>query len=152
MSDHVRSSLVRLPLLVWCAAQMFLVAMAEAQGKSGLPQEHERQSYLQLRAKNFKGAIQEFQSALRLDPKSVPAHVGLGVALRQSGDAIGSIAEFQAALQLNPNDFDAHYNLAITYGQNGNLENAKTELLRALQIEPENAEAHHHLGLLLAGR
>jgi tetratricopeptide (TPR) repeat protein len=102
-----------------------------------------------LKTKNFAEAIKEFRTGLSLNPGSVAAHVGLGVALQETGDAVGAVTQFQKAIQLDPRDAAAHYHLGVAFGRQGNLNQAKMELLQTLQLKPDSADAHYTLGLLL---
>jgi Flp pilus assembly protein TadD len=43
-----------------------------------------------------------FREAIRLDPRSAPAHLALGNALRRKGDLDGAIAAYRKALELQP--------------------------------------------------
>src|SRR5437773_2092766 len=47
-------------------------------------------------------AITEFKEALKLDPKFIAAHFGLGQAYQAKGELPDAIKEFTAATDLNP--------------------------------------------------
>ncbi len=136
-------------LMVACAVASVLPLAASAQQAAQPARQQEELGGHDLTTKNFTEAAKEFRTALSLDPNSVPAHVGLGVALQETGDAVGAVAQFQKAIQLDPSDAAAHYHLGVAFGQAGNLNQAKAELAEALKLKPDSAEAHYTLGLLL---
>ncbi|HTV54500.1 MAG TPA: tetratricopeptide repeat protein [Terriglobia bacterium] len=142
-------------LLLACAAARGLPSFGsagsaqEAAGAAQPAREHEELGNHDLKTKNFAEAAKEFRSALSLNPGSVSAHVGLGVALQETGDAVGAVTQFQKAIQLDPRDAAAHYHLGVVFGRQGNLNQAKAELVQALELKPASAEAHYTLGLLL---
>jgi len=57
---------------------------------------------LALRSGDVRGAIEAYREALALEPGRAEAHYGLGLALLQSGDAVGAAAEIESALSLAP--------------------------------------------------
>lgn len=58
-------------------------------------------------------ASADFHKAVELDPKYATAWNGLGVALRQSGDADGAIVAWKRAVELKPDLGFALYNLGL---------------------------------------
>jgi tetratricopeptide (TPR) repeat protein len=141
-----------LALIVACAIAMGLPSFSVASTEQQVAQAaraHEVQGNRELKTKNWNSAAREFRTALSLNPDSVAAHVGLGVALQESGDAVGAVSQFQKAIQLDPHDAAAHYHLAVAFGREGNLKEAKAELRQSLELKPDSAEAHYTLGLLL---
>jgi Flp pilus assembly protein TadD len=50
------------------------------------------------------GAIREWQTAARLDPKNAQAHVSLGDALDTQGRTAEALVEWREAIELQPND------------------------------------------------
>ena len=123
------------------------------QGEADVARQHEERGNLELERRDSAAAAREFRSALMSNPHSVSAHIGLGIALRQSGDKVGAVIEFQTAIQLDPGDPRAHCNLAITFGQEGDWEESKAELLRLLNLKPDYADAHYfqRLATILEG-
>src|SRR5215472_13532010 len=51
---------------------------------------------------DYDRAIADLDKAIRLDPKSVVAHINRGLAYRFKGDYDRAIADYDAAIQLNP--------------------------------------------------
>jgi Flp pilus assembly protein TadD len=56
-----------------------------------------------------------FRKALAVDPSSAPAHLALGHALLQSGQAASAVPELEKAAALQPRMLQAHYLLGRAY-------------------------------------
>lgn len=102
-----------------------------------------------LRAGKTYQALEEFQTAHRLAPRSVQALIMVGVAENQLGDARQATSALRQALQLDPNSEAAHYNLALSEAQLKNNEDAIHELRAVLKLNPRFAPASYNLGVLL---
>lgn len=57
--------------------------------------------------------VDQFATALQIDPGYVDAHNSLGVLLAKRGNLNGAILEFQEALRLAPDNAEARGNLAL---------------------------------------
>ena len=93
-------------------------------------------------------AVQEFQSALTLDPDNVNVHNSLGVCYANMGKLEEAVAEFSRVTELEPNDFMAHYNLGcalLSLARKGEAEHAFS---LAAELEPDNAAVHFQLAKL----
>jgi tetratricopeptide (TPR) repeat protein len=99
-------------------------------------------------------AIDEYETALRIEPGYPEAHFNLGSALVHSGipeKLPAAISEYRVALLLKPAYREAHYNLGNALSQiPGRLPEAIAEYDAVLKLEPELAEAHSNLGNALA--
>jgi Tfp pilus assembly protein PilF len=110
---------------------------------------HTQLALLYSRIGDTKRAVDEFQAAASLQPKSAEVHNNLGVALDQAGDLPGAIAAFRRALDCNPKFVPALLNLGQAMREKGDLEAAISYYRQALQIEPNSASAHADLGFTL---
>ena len=99
-----------------------------------------------LAKKDLKGAIREYQAALKINPDYLVAHNNLGVALRDQKDLEGAIRAYQAALRINPDYAEAHQNLGNALRDQKDLEGAVREYQAALKINPVFVEAYLELG------
>ena len=61
---------------------------------------------------DFKGAIQDYNKAIELDPNFVEAYYNRGVVKHELGDSKSAIQDFNKAIKLKPN-------LAEAYGARG---------------------------------
>ena len=102
-------------------------------------------------------AIQAYQEALRIWPRSVTAHVNLGAALADQGKLDEAIRHYQEALRLKPDDTLARTNWSKTLNnrgvelaQQGRMDEAIHYFNEALRIDPEFADGHFNLGITLA--
>jgi tetratricopeptide (TPR) repeat protein len=113
------------------------------------PESHELVEARRLLAEHrWAPAIGAFEKLLKQNPKSVDAHIGLGIALWASGDKQRALIEFQSALQVNPGSPQAHYNVALALRDLGEHAKAIAELNRALKLKPDYDDARLALGLV----
>lgn len=91
------------------------------------------------------GAMQEYETALRLDPDNADGHFGRGMVRLMAppgfgGDLDGAIADFEAAIAKDPLP-EAYFYLGETHRKKGDLEKAKDAYKKALAIRPNYPEA-----------
>jgi uncharacterized spore protein YtfJ len=91
------------------------------------------------------GAMQEYETALELDPQNADAHFGRGVGRLMAppgfgGDIDGAIADFETALAKKPFP-EAYYYLGQAYQKKGLADKAKEAYKKALQLRPNYPEA-----------
>lgn len=102
-------------------------------------------------------AIQAYQEALRIWPRSVTAHVNLGAALADQGKFEEAISHYNEALRLKPdyalartNWSKALNNMGVSWAQQGKLDEAINFFNQALRIDPNSIDGHFNLGITLA--
>jgi protein O-mannosyl-transferase len=102
-------------------------------------------------------AIQAYQEALRIWPRSVKAHVNLGAALAGQGKLDEAISHYSEALRLKPDDALARTNwtkalnnMGVEAAQRGRMDEAIHYFNEALRIDPEFVDGHFNLGITLA--
>ncbi len=89
--------------------------------------------------------IAELKKTIELDPKHIPALVGIATIYLKNGDPKTAIDYALRATQADPNDFAPH----VVYGRalldsDDNI-NAAVELEKAVKLAPESADAHYSL-------
>ena len=94
----------------------------------------------------FQEALEEFQNALRLDPKNAKAHNNSGVTYFKMGNFERAVEHFQNALELEPANIFSHTNMGLTYLKLNKPARAEKQLKQSLQIEPDNPLVHFFLG------
>ena len=104
---------------------------------------------LALNSRNYAVAIQNFQSALQIQPNSLEAHCNLATALVDVGDAASAIQQLQAAQRINPHYPVTWYDLGTLYLRLGQLPEAITQLKTAVDLSPHNVNARANLGYAL---
>jgi tetratricopeptide (TPR) repeat protein len=92
-------------------------------------------------------AIELYRQALHLAPDWVEAHINLGVALYQMGQAEEAGAEFLSAVRLDPNSGISQYNLGCIYEEQGQIDLAIIHLRRAARVIPGHADVHFNLAI-----
>src|SRR5437868_1770181 len=90
-----------------------------------------------------EAAIEEFKSALKSDPKSVPALDGFAKALMAQKRYSAAIAYLKGA----PADPVLQDDLAVAYSSNGDVAEAVKLLAELVQQSPSSADRHVRLGL-----
>ncbi len=93
-------------------------------------------------------AVQEFERAAHLEPRSVEPEYNLGVALAQLGEFDQAIAHYRKAIAINDLHASAHNNLGLLESSRGQFAAAKAQLHRAIEISPDYAEAQMNLALV----
>lgn len=91
------------------------------------------------------GAMQEYETALAIDPQNADAHFGRGMGRMMApqgfgGDLDGAIADFEAALAKSPSP-EAYYYLGQAYQKKGMTDVAKEAYKKALKLRPNYADA-----------
>jgi tetratricopeptide (TPR) repeat protein len=85
----------------------------------------------------YSRAADVYRMAIKLDPKAVDAHIGLGLLHRAPSKQVTldeAIAAFRAAAEINPQRADAHINLGMALIEAGRRDAAATELRAAQQL------------------
>lgn len=85
--------------------------------------------------------------ALAVTDNNYMAHIFLGNALLERGEADRAIAHYQEALKTFPNYELTIYSLGTAYDQQGKTEQAISQYRLALKIKPDYGEARHRLGI-----
>jgi tetratricopeptide (TPR) repeat protein len=94
-------------------------------------------------------AIDQFQIALKIDPKYPVARTNLGIALSKKGRVDEAITQLQTVLQHFPDDAIAHLNLGTALAKKGDPQSAIAEFEKALSIQSHYPSAHYSLGMAL---
>jgi tetratricopeptide (TPR) repeat protein len=85
-------------------------------------------------------AEQEFQTALKADPKNAAAHAGIAEVRERTGATDEARKQADASLKLSPN-VSAYLVLARLEMQGANLAASANDVAGALKLEPKNAAA-----------
>lgn len=84
-------------------------------------------------------AIKHFKEAILLNPRSIPALIKMGDALRETGDIDGAIEWHKKALLEGSKNIPSLYALAIDYLKKENSEEAKRFLNEIISLQPKRA-------------
>ena len=95
----------------------------------------------------YQLAINEFTTAIRLNPNYTYAYGYRGVAYGNLGQHQRAIQDYDKAIQLDPDDALAYNNRGNAYGHLGQYQRAIQNLDKAIQIDPNDAGAYNNRGL-----
>ena len=98
------------------------------------------------------GAMQEYETALQLDPGNADGHFGRGMVRLYAppgfgGDLDGAIEDFEASVVKRP-FAEAYFSLGTAYQKKGDTEKAKAAYKDALKLQPGHAGAAKALAAL----
>ena len=94
-------------------------------------------------------AIENFEAALRINPRYIHAHTALGFAFAVQGRLTEALEQYDDALRIAPRFASAHTGLGLVFATQGKLSEASDHFRRALESAPGDAQAHFYLGLIL---
>jgi Flp pilus assembly protein TadD len=103
------------------------------------PETHLNLGLLAMRRQRPDAAGAEYNTALRLDPKFVPALVNLADLDRARGDDAKGVTLLRQATALEPGNADAHHALGLALVRQRNLPVALDELRKAMDLAPNSA-------------
>ena len=92
-------------------------------------------------------AINDFQEAIKLNPRLTGARLELGLLYYKQHKFDEEATEYQEILKINPDDTDALYDLAWNLESHGKYEEAIVMYEKALALDPEDTETLYQLGL-----
>jgi tetratricopeptide (TPR) repeat protein len=96
--------------------------------------------------RDSKAAVEQFERAIRLNPKLPSAHAFHGRALLMTGDIPAATEAFRKELAFNPNDYDSNLQLGVLLRQEQAYDDAIKHIQRALELRPSSPEARYQLG------
>lgn len=99
-------------------------------------------------AKDFATAVKFYDDALRVEPKSIDALIGLGMTQQRAGKFAESEAALQKALAYDPDNANAAYAMGVTHFKQERWKESMTFFEKSLVKTPQNASARHYLGII----
>jgi tetratricopeptide (TPR) repeat protein len=103
-----------------------------------------------LRKFDYKGALEGFNQALRINPNYEAAYAGRGVARTQLEDKKGAIDDLSQAIRLNPNNVRAYAVRGSNRFYLGDKPGAEADLKKvlSLNIDSKDYRAYNNRGIL----
>ncbi|MFQ4140862.1 tetratricopeptide repeat protein [Chlorogloeopsis sp. ULAP02] len=95
------------------------------------------------RQKDWAGAIEEFNSAIQLNPYFAEAHLQRGLAYYDLGDILQAVSDYTEALKLNPKSIEACYCRALARVGLKNFPGALTDINQAIFLNSNYASAYN---------
>ena len=93
-------------------------------------------------------AINEYQTAIKLNPYDYMAASNLGNAYFNQRRVDEAFNEYQSAIKLRPDYVKAHYNLGVAYESQNRIDEAISAYQTALSYDPGHVNAHNNLGIV----
>ena len=119
------------------------------------PAIHNTAGLIQVELQNINSAVQEFQTAAKLDPTFFEAQMNFAAVNLSFRGFEASEDAYRAALKIRPNDYDAHLGLALAIRGQINDSNfdqrvaeAQVELDQCKKLAPERAETFYNEAIL----
>jgi tetratricopeptide (TPR) repeat protein len=106
------------------------------------------QANARFKAGDRAGALEDYATILRADPKAVEAFLGRGAARFALGDANGAIADYTQALQLDPTSVRAYFNRAVALRSKGDVQGAIADYNAAIRLNANEAILYNNRGNL----
>jgi V8-like Glu-specific endopeptidase len=98
--------------------------------------------------KDYRGALADYNQAIKLDPNYADAYYGRGIVRSKLGDKQGAITDYTQAIKINPNDADAYLNRGNVRSKLGDKQGAITDYTQAIKINPNLAQAYNNRGVV----
>lgn len=95
-------------------------------------------------------AVEQFQAALRLNPRVPLGHYHLGFAYESLGESLQALRELRLEASQTRDNPEVFYQYGHLLAETGSWEAAVTELKKALDLNPQHADALYDLGKSLA--
>jgi len=111
---------------------------------------HEELGFLDLNERHAAEALEEFKQALRDNPESELAQLGLAAAYQQNGDLAKAQQTLEALLGKDPRNPDQQEQLGEIYLERKLYPQAIERFREALRLQPNAAISHNNLAWLYA--
>jgi tetratricopeptide (TPR) repeat protein len=95
---------------------------------------------------NYAPSTEKLNTALKIEPNSVPIHYLLGMNYYRTREFAKSVEELQRVLQLSPEYSLAVFQLGLAYAHVGDMDRAVQTLKHALELDSTNFSAAYNLG------
>ena len=96
---------------------------------------------------DIKGAIAEYNQALRLRPDFAEVYYKRGISRYKLGDLKGAILDYNQAIRLNPNYAGVYNHRGFTRHDLGDFSGAIRDFNQALKLNPNFPEAYQNRGI-----
>jgi Tfp pilus assembly protein PilF len=108
---------------------------------------HHNLGFVYYEMERLDDAEEEFEQALRLNPRYALSMYNLGLVYYRKGSMDEAIRYYQKAIELDSKSPDFFYNLGVAYYQKGLYEKAIRVYQKVLELNPDYENGHKSLGL-----
>jgi tetratricopeptide (TPR) repeat protein len=98
---------------------------------------------------NYAQAIDDFNEAIRLEPRNANAFNNRGVAYRNMGDLDHAVADYDQAILIKPDYVAAFYNRGLALTDKKEYAKAISDFTAVLRVDPKNPTVLYRLGATL---
>lgn len=110
-------------------------------------EEYYQQGYLKSKKGDYRGAIADYDEALKINPKMAEVYCSRGFASYQLGDELRSKNDYTRALELDPNLAEVYYYRGLSRIKSGYIQAAIEDYTQALEKNPNFAPVYYQRGL-----
>ena len=96
---------------------------------------------------DYKGAIADYDTAIRLKPDDAKAYNNRGIAKSDLGQYFAAIADYDTAIRLKPDHATAYYNRGLAKSNLGQHFAAIADYDSAIRLKPDYATAYNNRGI-----
>ncbi len=115
-------------------------------GMRNITQIHHNLALTYARQGKYEEAIEEYEQAIKLAPRSPALYFGFGTMYMNMERYPEAIEHLRTAVSIDPSYYDAYINLGYSYGQMGQLDRATMAYRQAAAIDPDNYQPYSRLG------
>jgi tetratricopeptide (TPR) repeat protein len=95
--------------------------------------------------KDWKGAILDYDLAIKQNPRNHIAYFFRGTAKAESGNRNGAISDYNLAIAIEANDADVYYARGIARQELKDLNGAISDYSKAIELDSKNTSAYRRL-------
>jgi tetratricopeptide (TPR) repeat protein len=106
----------------------------------------------QMRLRHPHAAVDLYRTALKLDPKHIPAHVNLANALFELRQMNEAAEHLQTVIAIDPRNFVAFMNAGVMLYRLGDPAKAEQMFRAAVHLDPRSADAYRKLAATLTAQ
>lgn len=99
---------------------------------------------------NFKGAIEYYKKAVKIDPNFSFAYDNMGICYRRLEQYDQAIDAYEKSLKIDPNGLMPLQNIAVAYSYKKEYKKAVKAYEKLAKIEPNNPEVFYGIGQMYA--
>ena len=101
-----------------------------------------------LHEKDYQGAMEDFDHAVKIKPDYAKAFVNRGICKEFTGDTLGALNDCKTGAKFSPGLFIAHKNIAVMSNQVGLKAEALKEWDIALNLSPDYFQGYNERGVI----
>ncbi|MEN2413338.1 tetratricopeptide repeat protein [Flavobacterium mesophilum] len=138
-----------------CPALKTKIASNDKENDNSVSKNEEALKYYELgidesKKENFKGAIEYYKKAVKIDPNFSFAYDNMGICYRRLEQYDQAIDAYEKSLKIDPNGLMPLQNIAVAYSYKKEYKKAVKAYERLAKIEPNNPEVFYGIGQMYA--